>query len=108
MNDALCRGAWDKGRTDIMYMTIEYLNYPIITLLTQPRGNCVNVFEKFEFPLQDLNTILTTATQCVTIELRRPFNCVTDRHIYRQTKLVEIIVLEVHINGERAFKIGLN
>ena len=24
MNDALCRAAWDKGCTDIMYMTIEY------------------------------------------------------------------------------------
>ena len=43
MNDALHRGAWDKGCTDIMYLTIEYPNYPIISLLTQPRGNCVNV-----------------------------------------------------------------
>ena len=33
MNDALCRGAWDKGCTDIMYMIIEYPNYPIISLL---------------------------------------------------------------------------
>ncbi len=34
MNDTLCRGAWDKGCTDIMYMIIEYPNYPIISLLT--------------------------------------------------------------------------
>ena len=34
MNDALCRGAWDKGCTDIMYMTIEYPNYLIISLLS--------------------------------------------------------------------------
>ena len=33
MNDALCRGDLDKGCTDIMYMIIEYLNYPIISLL---------------------------------------------------------------------------
>ena len=25
--------AWDKGCTDIMYMIIEYPNYPIISLL---------------------------------------------------------------------------
>ena len=43
MNDTLCRGAWDKGCTDIMYMIIEYQNYPIISLLTQPRGYCVNM-----------------------------------------------------------------
>ncbi len=42
MNDTRCRGAWDKGCTDIMYMTIEYPNYPIISLLTQPTENCVN------------------------------------------------------------------
>ena len=56
MNDTLRRRAWDKGCTDIMYLNIEYPNYPIISLLTQPRGNCVNVFEKFECPLQDLNS----------------------------------------------------
>ena len=28
-----------------MYLTIEYPNYPIISLLTQPRGNCVKVVE---------------------------------------------------------------
>ncbi len=43
MNDALCRGAWDKGCTDIMYMNIENPNYQIISLLTQPRGNCETV-----------------------------------------------------------------
>ena len=43
MKNALCRGAWDKGRTDIMDLTIEYPNYSIIYLLTQPRENCVNV-----------------------------------------------------------------
>ena len=37
MNDASCREAWDKGCTDIMYMTIEYPNYPIISFHTQPR-----------------------------------------------------------------------
>ena len=26
MNDALCREAWDKGCTDIMYMTNKYPN----------------------------------------------------------------------------------
>ncbi len=55
MNDALCRGAWDKGCTDMMYMTIEYPNYPIISLLTQPRGNCVNMLWLRNFPLWDLN-----------------------------------------------------
>ncbi len=44
MNDALCRGAWDKGCTDIMYMTIEYPNNSIISPPKQPRGNCVNFF----------------------------------------------------------------
>ncbi len=48
MNDTFCRGAWDNGCTDIMYMTIEYPNYPIISLLTQPTGNCVNVLRKLE------------------------------------------------------------
>ena len=43
MNDAPYRGAWDKGCTDIMYMAIEYPNYQIIFLLTQPRGDCVNM-----------------------------------------------------------------
>ncbi len=39
MNDALHRGAWDKGCIDIIYLTIENPSYPIISLLTQPRGN---------------------------------------------------------------------
>ena len=63
MNDALCR----------MYMIIEYPNYPIISLLTQPRGNCVNMLwlrnSSFHFGIW--TRILTTATQCFTIELRR-------------------------------------
>ncbi len=63
MNDALCNGAWDKVRTDIMYMTAEYPNYPIISLLTQPRENCVNF---------GTLTWILTATQCVTIELWCP------------------------------------
>ncbi len=37
MNEAFCRGAWDKCCTDIMYITIEYPNYPI---LTQSRTCC--------------------------------------------------------------------
>ena len=45
MNEALCRGAWDKGCTDIMYMIVKYPIYPIISLLTQPRGNRVNVLQ---------------------------------------------------------------
>ena len=36
MNDALRRGAWDKGCTDIMYVTIEYPNLLNNPLLTQP------------------------------------------------------------------------
>ena len=74
MNDALRRRAWDKGCTDIMYLTIEYPNYPIISLLTQPRGNCVNVLpsRNSSFHFGTWIRILTTATQCVTIELRRP------------------------------------
>ena len=39
--NALFRGALDKGCTDIMYMTIEYPNYPKISLLTQPPLGCV-------------------------------------------------------------------
>ena len=31
MNDAHCRGAWDKGFTDIMRITIEFPNYQIIS-----------------------------------------------------------------------------
>ncbi len=77
MNDALCRGAWVKGCTDIIYMTIEYPNYPIISLLTQPRGNYVNMLwlrnSSFHFGIWI--RILTTATHCVTIELRHaPLN----------------------------------
>ncbi len=74
MNDTLCRGAWDKGCTDIMYMIIEYPNYPIISLLTQLRGNCVNMLwlRNSSFNIRIWTRILTTATQCVTIELRRP------------------------------------
>ncbi len=37
--NVLRRGVSDKGCIDIMYLTIEYPNYPIISLLTQPRGN---------------------------------------------------------------------
>ena len=71
MNVALCRGAWDKGRTDIMYMTIVYPNYPIISLLTQPRRNCVNMLWLWNSSLHfgTWTRILSTATQCVTIEL---------------------------------------
>ena len=46
MNDALCRGAWDKGCTDIMYMTTDYPKYPIISLLTQQNRHCVNVLRR--------------------------------------------------------------
>ena len=75
MNDALRRRALDKGCTDIMYVTIEYPNYPIISLLTQPRGNCVNVLRLWHssFHFGTWTRILTIATQCVTIGLRRPF-----------------------------------
>ena len=75
MNDALCRGAWDKGCTDVMYMALEYPNYPIISLLTQPRGNCVNVLRlrNSTNPFGTWTRILSTATQCITIELRRPY-----------------------------------
>ena len=44
MNDALCRGAWDKGCTDIMYMTIEYPNYPIIL----EGVDTINMFNKLK------------------------------------------------------------
>ena len=36
MNDALRRGAWDKGSADIMYVTIEHPNLLNNPLLTQP------------------------------------------------------------------------
>ena len=45
MNDYLCWGVWDKSCIDFIYMIIEYPNYPIISLLTQPRGNCVPVLQ---------------------------------------------------------------
>ncbi len=66
---------WDKGCTDIMYMTIGYPNYPIISLLTQPRGICVYVMrlKNSRFHFGTWTRILTTVTQCDTIELRRPF-----------------------------------
>ncbi len=51
-------------------MTIEYPNYPIIYLLTQPRGNCVNVQGlrnlSFKFSPPKLNAL-------ILIELRRPW-----------------------------------
>ena len=65
MNDTLCRGAWDRGCTDIMYMIIEHPIYPIISLPNKGKL-CENVVtEKFKFPLRDLN-FLTTATQATT------------------------------------------
>ena len=72
MNDTLCRGAWDKGCTDIMYMTIEYPNYPIIYLLTKPSGNCVTVLKRknSSFHFRIWTRILTTTTKWVNIELR--------------------------------------
>ncbi len=55
-------------------MIIEYPNYPIILLLTQPRENCVNMLwlRNLSFQFGIWTQILTTTTQCVTIELRRP------------------------------------
>ena len=80
MNDALCRGAWDKGCTDIKYMAIEYdsklpNNLPSYTTTKGKLCEYV-VIEKFEFPLNFGTRILTTATQYVTIELRRPFTVI--------------------------------
>ena len=76
MNNTLCGGAKNKGCSDNMYnyMTIEYPNYQIFSLLTQPRENCVNVMRlrNSRFHFWTWTRILTTATQCVTIELRRP------------------------------------
>ncbi len=43
-NEWRCGGALDKGCTDIMYMTIVYPNYPIISYLTQP-GGCLRCCE---------------------------------------------------------------
>ncbi len=63
MNDTLFRWPWDKGCTDIMYMTIEYPKHPIISLLTKPRGNCVYVLRdstsglELEFSLLQLNAL---------------------------------------------------
>ena len=66
MNAALFRGIWDRSCTDIKYMTIEYPNYPIISLLTLPMENCMNLLRlrnsSFHFgthnsPLQ-LNALL--------------------------------------------------
>ncbi len=50
MNDALRRGAWDKGCTDVTCVTIEYPNYSMIYPLTQPEGKlrkCIET-EKFD------------------------------------------------------------
>ena len=56
---------------DIMYLTIYYPNYQIISLLTQPRGNCMNVLwlKNYSFHFGTWTRILTTATQGVTILL---------------------------------------
>ena len=46
-----------------MYMIIVYPNYPFIFLLTQPRGNCVNVLRmstsglELEFSTPQLNVL---------------------------------------------------
>ncbi len=48
MNDGLCRGAWDKGCTDIMYMIIGYRNYPIISFLRN-QGEIVWTCYDWEF-----------------------------------------------------------
>ena len=37
MNDTLRRGAWDKKCTDIMYVTIEFTNYPVISYTTKEK-----------------------------------------------------------------------
>ena len=54
MIDAHCRGAWDKGSTDIMHVTIKYPNLLNNPLLTQP-GEVAWMYstEKFEFPHGD-------------------------------------------------------
>ena len=75
MNDALRRGAWDKGCTDIMYVTIKYPNHLIISLLTQP-GEVVWICstENSSCHMGTWTRTLITVTQCVTTELRRPLS----------------------------------
>ena len=62
MNDALRRGALDKGSSNIMYGTIEYPNLLNNHLLTQPG-------EVAWLLLRNLNTV----AQCATTEPRRHF-----------------------------------
>ncbi len=45
----------ERGCAHIMYLTIKYPNYPIISLPTQPIYEYIAT-EKFEFPLWDLNS----------------------------------------------------
>ncbi len=55
MNDALRKGAWDKGCNDIMYIVHEYC-VSIITLKLHNQGEVVCeciATEKFVFPLWD-------------------------------------------------------
>ena len=57
--NALFRGAWDKGCTDFMYMTIESKlpNYlPSYTFTTKGKLCEHVVTKKFKFPLRDLNS----------------------------------------------------
>ena len=70
MNDALQRGAWDKGSTDIMYVTIDYPNLLNNPLLTQP-GEVVWLFLQIRNSSQYMET-LTTVAQYDTTEPRRP------------------------------------
>ena len=53
MNDALCKGAWDKGCNDIMYMTIAYQSAPS-NYTTNGEVVCEFIAtEKSVFPLWD-------------------------------------------------------
>ena len=70
MNDALRRGACDKGSTDITYVTIDYPNLLNNPLITQP-GEVVWLLMRMRNSSQYMET-LTTVAQYDTTEPRRP------------------------------------
>ena len=70
MYDALHREAWDKGSTDITYVTIEHPNLLNNPLITQP-GEVVWLLMRMRNSSQYMET-LTTVAQYDTTEPRRP------------------------------------
>ncbi len=82
MNDSLRTGAWDKGSAEMMYLTIEYPNYSITSLLTQPAW-LHHDWEKFDSTNGDLNlnshhpllNVLTTKLRSPLITLNDTYCC---------------------------------